>query len=103
VSTARRLWTTFHAAITLGGTILLAVVELACKAILVLPWLVVCLTVAMFVGSWLFAGPSMTVASFSDPGGAPAGSFGQTIADAFALELQRAEKPVGSRRPGPFP
>jgi tetratricopeptide (TPR) repeat protein len=81
-----------HSWVGTVGTILLSGLDILRKVILAIPWLVACITIAMFAGSWLFAGPSITVSSFTDPSGAKAGSLGHTIADAVALELQRIDQ-----------
>jgi tetratricopeptide (TPR) repeat protein len=110
VSTAGTLWTTLrgfsHTVLVkaqvwvgTGGKILLSGLEIVRKVILAIPWLVACITIAMFAGSWLFAGPSMTVSSFTDPGSAKTGGLGHTIADAVALELQRIDQLDTAKNP----
>ncbi len=74
------------------GKLLLSGLEIIRRVILGLPWLVVCISMAMFVGSWYFAGPAVTVSSFMDMSGDKSGSRGQMIADALALELQRIDQ-----------
>ena len=85
--------------VSIGGTAFLSALELLRKAILAIPWLVVCLIIAMFIGEWIFEGPGMTVSSFTDPGGDRTGSLGQAIADTLALELQRIDQLDTAKNP----
>ena len=85
--------------VSIGAKIFLSALEFLRKAILAIPWLVVCLIIAMFIGEWIFEGPGMTVSSFTDPGGDRTGSLGQAIADALALELQRIDQLDTAKNP----
>ena len=85
--------------VAIGGKVFLSALEIFRKTILAIPWLVACLIIAMFVGEWIFGGPSMTVSSFTDPGGERTGSLGPTIADALALELQRIDHLDSAKNP----
>jgi hypothetical protein len=49
-----------------GGKLLLTGLEIIRRVIIAIPWLVVCISMAMFVGSWYFADPTVTVSSFMD-------------------------------------
>jgi hypothetical protein len=103
ISRARKLWARLgglshfvlvkgKAAGATGGKLLLTGLEIIRRVILAIPWLVVCISMAMFVGSWYFAGPAVTVSSFMDASGDKSGSLGQMTADALALELQRIDQ-----------
>jgi hypothetical protein len=103
ISRARKLWARLgglshfvlvkgKAVVAVGGKLLLTGLEIIRRVILAIPWLVVCISMAMFVGSWYFAGPAVTVSSFMDASGDKIGSLGQMTADALALELQRIDQ-----------
>jgi len=85
--------------VSIGGKVFLSALEFLRKAILAIPWLVICLIIAMFIGEWIFEGPGMTVSSFSDPGGDRTVSLGQAIADALTLELQRIDQLDTAKNP----
>ena len=110
VSRAKKLWTTLGVCsnfvlikgkpvLAVGGKLLLSGPGIIRTAIVGIPWLVVCIIIAMFVGSWFFAGPTITVSSFADQSVDKSGSLGQTIADALALELQRIDQLDTLRNP----
>jgi hypothetical protein len=103
ISRARKLWARLgvfsrfvlvkgKVVVAAGGKLLPAGLEVIRRVILGIPWLVVCISMAMFVGSWYFAGPAVTVSSFIDASGDKSGSLGQMIADTLALELQRIDQ-----------